>query len=240
MYPAVQVPDSALSLPNARDLAAYDSSMHANPLSVSECRSSTASAISNQPSDPTLNQSYGNLELIISDNASTDRTEAICRDLAASDARIKSHRNERNIGAAAKYNKFLQPASGEFFRWSNADDLMDSELVGQTLPVLQSTPDAVIAYGRTGLIDENGTSLGEYDDNMDIQEDLPADRYMSFHNRAADQHHLRSDAGHCNAQHSADGAVIPAPDIQPHGTMVLRGKLSGARVLFFRRMHALQ
>ena len=73
-----------------------------------------------------LNQSYGNLELIISDNASTDRTEAICRDLAASDARIKVHRNDRNIGAAANYNKLFQLASGEFFRWSNADDLMDS------------------------------------------------------------------------------------------------------------------
>src|SRR5687767_12231980 len=130
-----------------------------------------------------LDQSYGNLELIVSDNASADRTELICRDLAASDSRIRFHRNERNIGAAANYNKVFELARGEFFRWSNADDLLDPELVTQTLPVLQSTPDAVIAYGRTGLIDENGVALGEHDDNLDIREDRPADRYMSFHNR---------------------------------------------------------
>ena len=47
-----------------------------------------------------LNQTHSNLELIISDNGSTDRTESICRDYQALDRRIQYVRNEANIGAA--------------------------------------------------------------------------------------------------------------------------------------------
>ncbi len=46
-----------------------------------------------------LRQDYQDFELIITDNASTDRTEAICRDFAASDRRVKYVRNDRNLGA---------------------------------------------------------------------------------------------------------------------------------------------
>ena len=46
-----------------------------------------------------LDQDFRDFELIITDNASTDETEAICRELAARDPRIRYVRNERNLGA---------------------------------------------------------------------------------------------------------------------------------------------
>ena len=54
-----------------------------------------------------LDQTFTDFELIISDNASTDRTEEICRDFAARDSRILYLRNSENIGAAKNYNKLL-------------------------------------------------------------------------------------------------------------------------------------
>jgi GT2 family glycosyltransferase len=52
-----------------------------------------------------LAQTYPDFELIISDNASTDRTETICREYAASDRRIRYYRNDRNLGAAVNFNR---------------------------------------------------------------------------------------------------------------------------------------
>ena len=71
-----------------------------------------------------LDQSFGDFELLISDNASTDRTEEICRDFAAQDPRIVYSRNEENIGAAPNYNRLVDVASADYFRWSNADDVL--------------------------------------------------------------------------------------------------------------------
>jgi len=63
-----------------------------------------------------LDQTFGDFELLISDNASTDQTEAICRDFAASDRRILYSRNEQNIGAAPNYNRLVDMASADYFR----------------------------------------------------------------------------------------------------------------------------
>ncbi len=187
-----------------------------------------------------LGQSYGNLELIISDNASMDRTAEICQDLAASDVRIKFHRNERNIGAAANYNKLFHLSSGEFFRWSNADDLPEVDLVAETLRILQSTPDAAIAYGRTGLIDEDGQSLGEFDDNLDLRENRPSDRYAAFFDRVTLTNIIYGvmRASAMRKTPLMGSGKFPHADIHFMATMTFQGKfIEVPRVLFYRRMH---
>ena len=69
-----------------------------------------------------LEQSFDDLELVISDNASTDRTETIARDFAASDRRVRYHRNARNLGAAPNYNRTVELATGALFKWLSHDD----------------------------------------------------------------------------------------------------------------------
>ena len=64
-----------------------------------------------------LSQTYTDFELIISDNASTDRTQAICREYAAKDPRIRYYCNEENLGAAPNHNRVFELASGEYFKW---------------------------------------------------------------------------------------------------------------------------
>jgi glycosyltransferase involved in cell wall biosynthesis len=75
--------------------------------------------------DSILAQTLGDFELIISDNASTDGTEAICRDYAKRDSRIRYIRNEQNLGASPNFNKVFEVSSGgAFFRWAAHDDLL--------------------------------------------------------------------------------------------------------------------
>ena len=72
-----------------------------------------------------LEQSFADLELVVCDNASTDRTATIARDLAASDPRVRYHLNERNLGAAPNYNRTFALSTGELFKWLSHDDRLE-------------------------------------------------------------------------------------------------------------------
>src|SRR5262245_4762071 len=76
-----------------------------------------------------LSQSYRDFELIISDNASTDATEEICRDHAARDRRIIYYRNNCNMGIAWNHNRVFQLSSGEFFMWASHDDVRPTDYI---------------------------------------------------------------------------------------------------------------
>ncbi len=71
-----------------------------------------------QAIDSILAQTFTDFELIISDNASTDRTPEICKKYAAQDARIRYHRNPTNIGGANNENQTFRMSRGEYFRWA--------------------------------------------------------------------------------------------------------------------------
>ena len=72
--------------------------------------------------DSILAQTFTDFELIISDNGSTDRTEAICRRYAAQDHRVRYVRNPSNLGAARNYKRAFELARGEYFKWNGHDD----------------------------------------------------------------------------------------------------------------------
>lgn len=75
--------------------------------------------------DSLLEQTFTDFELIISDNASTDDTQAICEEYARRDSRIRYVRQSMNIGAAENFRFVQQQAKGEFFMWAAHDDLWD-------------------------------------------------------------------------------------------------------------------
>src|ERR1700753_1165422 len=74
-----------------------------------------------QTLDCLLSQSYRDFELIICDNCSTDKTEAICRSYADKDARIRYHRNRTNIGVSRNFNLSFRLSRGEYFKWAAAN-----------------------------------------------------------------------------------------------------------------------
>ena len=127
-----------------------------------------------------LSQSFSNFELIICDNTSTDRTEAICREYAAKDARIRYYRNDVNLGAAANYNRVFELSSGKYFKWATHDDMLASKFVEHCVDILESYPEVVLCYPRTILIDETGKTFGRYDDNLNLRDPQAHKRYRKF------------------------------------------------------------
>ncbi len=75
-----------------------------------------------------LAQDHERLELVISDNASTDGTEELCRDLASDDSRIVYHRQPRNIGLLNNFVHAMRLAKGTFFRWVGDNDWLAPQL----------------------------------------------------------------------------------------------------------------
>jgi glycosyltransferase involved in cell wall biosynthesis len=110
-----------------------------------------------------LAQTYDDLEIVISDNASTDRTPAICRAYRARDERVTYHRQARNRGAAANYNLLARRARGELFKWAAHDDVCAPQLVERCVAALDASPSAVLAFPGTTFIDGAGAVLGRHD-----------------------------------------------------------------------------
>lgn len=109
--------------------------------------------------DCLLRQTFKDLELIICDNASTDKTEEICRERAARDSRVRYYRNETNIGAMKNFNKVVSLAQGRYFKWAAHDDVHDETCVERCVEILEKEPGVVLVYARAQDIDENGALL---------------------------------------------------------------------------------
>lgn len=113
-----------------------------------------------------LGQTLGDLELILCDNASTDRTAEICRDYAASDPRVSYFRNTRNLGAAPNYNLAFSHARGRFFKWLAHDDRLLPAYLAKTLRALEERSDAALCNTVVSYIDAQGAQLGLYDSQL--------------------------------------------------------------------------
>src|SRR5437660_4871394 len=104
--------------------------------------------------DSLLRQDYPNLELIVSDNASEDGTEAICRSYAERDARVHYHRADHNMGAIWNFNRVFELATGEYFMWAAHDDLRDPSYLTACVAAMQAHPDAVLCCTGILFLDE--------------------------------------------------------------------------------------
>jgi glycosyltransferase involved in cell wall biosynthesis len=103
-----------------------------------------------------LAQTYSDLEVIVSDNASTDRTPEICRAFALRDSRIRYTRNDANIGSTRNFNRVFGLSRGEYFKWAAHDDLIAPEFLHECVAELDAHPDVVLCHTRTSIIDAQG------------------------------------------------------------------------------------
>lgn len=93
-----------------------------------------------------LAQCFIDFEIILSDNASTDGTEAICRAYAAKDGRIRYVRQAENIGPTANFNFVLSESIASYFMWAAHDDVWEPEFLGEMVAILDAQPDVEIAF----------------------------------------------------------------------------------------------
>lgn len=111
-----------------------------------------------------LAQTYKSFELIISDNASSDRTQEICRAYAGRDRRIRYYRQPVNLGAAANFNRVFQLAgSTRYFKWAACDDWIAPTFLEKCVRALDDDPDAVLCQSLVQIVDEDGSLLEIYD-----------------------------------------------------------------------------
>jgi glycosyltransferase involved in cell wall biosynthesis len=127
-----------------------------------------------------LNQTFTDFELIISDNASTDRTSEIVEAYAQRDDRIRYYRAEKNMGAGWNARRVYELARGKYFKWAAVDDLIEPDLLQRCIEVLENDPGCVVAYAKTKEIDENGTFIKNYVTPMKADSPDPVARFREM------------------------------------------------------------
>jgi glycosyltransferase involved in cell wall biosynthesis len=131
-------------------------------------------------------QDIDGLEIVISDNASTDATEEICRELAARDPRFQYHRSDVNRGVSWNFNRTIELATGALFMWNAADDIAEPGHLSRCAEALRAEQGALIAFSRVSVINEDGTVVGYPDDeNLDFSSPRARDRVATFLRREA-------------------------------------------------------
>ena len=106
-----------------------------------------------------LSQTLADLEIVVSDNASTDATADIVRACAQHDRRVKYSRNPSNIGAICNFNRTVELATGKYFKWHACDDLCAPTYLEKCVAALEEDSSAVLCQSRTLLIDDMGEAL---------------------------------------------------------------------------------
>ena len=188
-----------------------------------------------------VGQTFTDLELIISDNASTDRTEDLSRTYESQDDRIRYVRNTRNLGAAKNFNQLVYMARGEYFKWAAHDDVCAPDLLERSVSVLDDDDSIILCHSLTQVIDEQNKFLKK----------LPPKPYLAW-----TKPHMRFIEAVCNYhdQHSIFGVVrtnilkntnliggFPQSDKVLLGDLTLLGRsYEIPEYLYFKRIHSEQ
>jgi len=186
--------------------------------------------------DSLLSQDFSDFRVLIADNASTDGTADIATEYRARDERIDYVRHPSNIGGAGNWTWLAEQAESPLFKWASADDVCAPTMLSACLAALDDHSEAVLAYPRTVMIDEDGTPREVCKHSLHIVDPDPAVRINK----------ITMAMYHANALHG----VIRTPALQQTSLiqpwlgsdfttlseLALRGSLIEVpELLFFRR-----
>jgi glycosyltransferase involved in cell wall biosynthesis len=124
-----------------------------------------------------LGQDFGDFELLVSDNASSDSTWDICQQYAAADSRVRIHRQERNLGAIRNFQYVFMNSMAPFFMWHAHDDLLGPTFVGECYSLLSADSDCVLACSLNSLIRPDGSIVPADKDAFDFRSADPVTRF---------------------------------------------------------------
>jgi glycosyltransferase involved in cell wall biosynthesis len=125
-----------------------------------------------------LAQTYGRIEVIVSDNASSDATEAVGRNLSARDSRVRYLRQTENCGLLQNFRRVLVEARGELFMWLADDDWIDPAYATACIEALSVRPDCGLACGIDRYYDKD--VLVRSGTPMNLDDNSPQDRVISY------------------------------------------------------------
>jgi glycosyltransferase involved in cell wall biosynthesis len=126
-----------------------------------------------------LAQSYGNLELIISDNASTDETAQVCESFCRRDPRVRYIRQPENLGPVGNFAEVLRHSKGEYFMWLADDDWLDPTYIEECLAVLVRHPEYVLVAGAAKYFQNGAPEFQE--EVLNLTADRPMVRVQEYY-----------------------------------------------------------
>jgi len=127
--------------------------------------------------DSLLAQDMEDFEILISDNASTDGTQDVIREYAASDPRIRPLLNKEDVGQIENFNNVVRHARGRYFRWIGAEDWLEPNYASRCSAVLDDDPDTIVVTNFFRIHIEGGeTRYEEFEDEL-LESERPERRF---------------------------------------------------------------
>jgi glycosyltransferase involved in cell wall biosynthesis len=123
-----------------------------------------------------LAQDHDHMELVICDNASTDNTEDVCRDLVRADSRIVYHRQQINIGLLNNFISTIQIAKGTYFRWIGDDDWLAPDFVSRSLECFAEDERRLMVTTQIAYTSASGTRSDNSYDGARMASQDPVER----------------------------------------------------------------
>jgi len=187
--------------------------------------------------DSLLTQSFSDFTLLISDNASSDETQAICQQYCAQDRRVRYLRQVTNIGAPHNWNFVANQAEGEYFKWATANDECAPQMLERCIHALDNDPSAVLCQGRTCLVDEETDAREFYSQDLDLLDERPSDRLRNLSMRLALNNGQSGLIRLSSLRRTGLDRPYPGGDIPLMAELALIGRfIVLPDVLFYRRM----
>jgi glycosyltransferase involved in cell wall biosynthesis len=122
-------------------------------------------------------QTFEDIEVIISDNASTDGTQALCREAATHDSRVRYFRGDTNRGLAWNWNRAFELATGRYVVWIGHDDLMAPDYIRQCVEGIQQDTDTLLCFTNANYIDGEGSVMQRVDPPNPGAAETPSERF---------------------------------------------------------------
>lgn len=119
-----------------------------------------------------LNQTYKNIDILVSDNHSDDGTEEIMLEYAKKDSRIRYFRQEKNQGVGYQGKFLLENSLGEYYCGLCDDDYLSENYVKNCVNILIENPEISVTYGTVNLIDENNNIIKKCPTFKTLSEDF--------------------------------------------------------------------
>ena len=130
------------------------------------------------------NQTHQNIEIIICDNASEDRTQLLCREFSNIDSRVRYFRHHKNIGPTKNFSATLDHATGKFFMWLSDDDWLEADYISKCVNILSEEKGAVLAGGKVSYYKQ-----GKYSHNgkpVSYNQKTPFGRIANYYRTVLD------------------------------------------------------
>jgi hypothetical protein len=137
-----------------------------------------------------LAQDHEAFELVISDNASDDGTEQICRELARSDHRVRYYRQPHNIGLLSNFAEVQRQARGEYFKWIGDDDWLAPTYLSHCVAALAEDPRLILVTTQQLYVSADGRSRTLPYDRTELRSAQPDVRFAEMLRLLTESHLL--------------------------------------------------